>query len=120
MRRFFRFYPLSLLAVAIVMVLCLMPIEDPPLKDVRFIDKWTHIVLFGTICAVLALEMGINRCRRWLWFAPILATLLGGLVELMQANLTTYRSGEWLDFVADTVGAVIVYGCIHCYLARMR
>lgn len=120
MRRFFRFYPLSILVVAIVLVLCLMPIEDPPLKDVRFIDKWTHLLLFGGVCAVFCLELGINVGRQGLWLAPIMATLLGGLVELLQAYLTTYRSGEWLDFAADTLGALIVYGRIRWHVAMLK
>ena len=40
--------------------------------------------------------------------SPLLYSIfLGGLMELMQAYCTTYRSGEWLDFVADSVGAVL-------------
>lgn len=109
MRRIFRFYPLTLLAVAVVMVLCLMPIEDPPLKDVRFIDKWTHMALFGGISAVITLELALNGLSRRLWLAPVTASLLGGLVEVMQATLTTYRSGEWLDFAADAAGALLVF-----------
>lgn len=108
MQRHFRFYPLTVLIIAVVTVLCLMPIEDPPLKDVPFIDKWTHMVLFGGICAVLVFEMSANAfCRKWL--APVLAALYGGAVELMQATLTTCRSGEWMDFCADAVGAVVCF-----------
>lgn len=109
MQRIFRFYPLTILVVAVVMVLCLMPIEDPPLKDVPLIDKWTHMVLFGGICSVLVLELTLNRREKFRWIAPIAAALYGGLVELMQAYLTTCRSGEWLDFVADAIGAVVFF-----------
>lgn len=109
LRRLSRYFLLTLCVAAVVLVLCLMPIEDPPLKDVRFIDKWTHMVLFGGMCAVMLVEMtlsGRNDCR---WVAPIAAGGLGGVVELLQAYCTTYRSGEWLDFVADAVGAVLVF-----------
>lgn len=35
-------------------------------------------------------------------------------MELMQAYCTTYRSGEWLDFLADSLGALIGFliGCL--------
>jgi hypothetical protein len=33
--------------------------------------------------------------------------LLGGLVELGQAYCTTTRSGEWLDFWADSIGVLL-------------
>ena len=32
---------------------------------------------------------------------------MGGILELMQAYLTTCRSGEWLDFVANTIGVCL-------------
>lgn len=115
-RRFSRYYLLTLLAIAVVLVLCLMPIEDPPLKDVRFIDKWTHIVLFGGICGVLLFEMTLNGHGRRRWMAPLMAGSLGGVVELLQAYCTACRSGEWLDFVADIVGAFIVYPLALCLL----
>lgn len=109
MRPTFRFYPLTLTLVAVVMVLCLMPIEDPPLKDVHFIDKWTHMALFGGISGVIVIEMALNGRHKNLWIAPVVASLFGGLVEVMQAKLTTCRSGEWLDFAADAAGALLVF-----------
>lgn len=109
MKRFFRFYPLTILAIAVVTVLCLMPIEEPPLQDVAFIDKWAHIVLFGGICSVIVFEMAINHHLHYKWIAPCLAALYGGVVELMQAYLTTCRSGDMLDFYADAVGAFVLF-----------
>lgn len=109
MQRIFRFYPLTLFVIAVVTTLCLIPIEDPPLKDVPLIDKWTHMALFGGICTVVVLEMTVNRLTKWRWAAPVGAALYGGIVELMQAYLTTCRSGEWLDFVADAIGAFVLF-----------
>lgn len=107
-RRIVRCYPLTLLVLVAVTTLCLMPINDPPLKDVPLIDKWTHMVLFGGICMVMFVELSLNRCRQ-LWLSLVCAALYGGLIELMQKYLTTCRSGEWMDFVADAIGAAIVY-----------
>lgn len=107
MSRLRRYYPLTLTVVTAVTVVCLMPIADPPLADVPFIDKWTHIVLFGGISGVILIEMLLNRHDRLRWCAPVFASLYGGAIELMQAYLTTCRSGEWLDFAADTVGAFL-------------
>ena len=36
--------------------------------------------------------------------API---VLGGLMELAQIQLTTKRSGEWADLIADAIGVLI-------------
>lgn len=122
LRRFSRYYLLTLMTVAAILVLCLMPIEAPPLKDVRFIDKWTHMVLFGGISGALLLEMTLNGHERRRWIAPIAAGLFGGVVELLQAFCTTYRSGEWLDLIADAAGACIVYLLALClmYIGKGR
>jgi VanZ family protein len=32
---------------------------------------------------------------------------LGGLMEITQMELTQGRSGEWADFIADTIGVVV-------------
>lgn len=109
MKRWFRYYPLSILVVLFVTTLCLIPISDPPMKDVPFIDKWTHTLLFGGISFVLFCEFYANDNKRLLHFTPIVSGIYGGLVELAQAHLTTYRSGEWLDFWADLIGAFITY-----------
>ena len=108
LRLFSRYYALTFLTALVILVLCLIPIEDPPLKDVRFIDKWVHVVLFGSVCGVLLVEMVLNGfIHRWI--APVAAGLFGGVVELLQAYCTTCRSGEWLDFLADAVGAFSLY-----------
>ena len=39
------------------------------------------------------------------FIAPI---LMGGLIEILQANCTGgRRSGEWMDFYADAIGVVL-------------
>ena len=31
---------------------------------------------------------------------------MGGLLELLQSYCTTTRNGDWLDFLADGIGAI--------------
>lgn len=116
-----RHYPLTLALLIAVTTLCLIPLEDPPLKDVKFIDKWMHIVMFGSIACVMLYEMWKNSLRHPFLLAAMASSLYGGAVELMQANLTTYRSGEWLDFAADAAGAfAAVFACWTCYTLFFR
>jgi len=35
----------------------------------------------------------------------LIAVVFGGLIEILQLTLFTWRSGEWPDLFADTVGA---------------
>lgn len=105
---YLRSYPLSLLCIVAIGVLCLMTIPETPLSDVAFIDKWTHLVMYGGTCSVIWWEY--LRChRRIAWgkiavFAVLIPIAISGIVELLQAYATTTRSGDWLDFAANTVG----------------
>lgn len=110
-----RKYPLSLLCVTLILVLSLTPFfPETPLDNVAFIDKWTHMVMYGGTCSVIWWEY-LSRHKRIDWqrlllWAVVGMVMLGGLMELMQAYCTTTRSGEWLDFYADTVGVLLGNG----------
>ena len=101
-----------MLCIALIGVLSLTPFfPETPLDDVAFIDKWTHMVMYGGTCSVIWWEYlrshrRIDRLRLLLW-AVAGMVMLGGLMELMQAYCTTTRSGEWLDFWADSLGVLV-------------
>lgn len=102
-------YPLTLLTALVVVALSLLPIGGPELtKDVPFADKWTHLVMYGGLTSVLWLEYWRRHVRlswprvvAWVIVAPI---VMSGTLELMQAYCTTYRSGEWMDLLANSTG----------------
>jgi VanZ family protein len=106
-------YPFSCLCIVIIWVLCFMDVPDTPLGEVAFMDKWTHMVMCAGTCGVIAIEYWrqhevINK-KRWIllgWLAPV---LMSGLIEWLQANCTGgRRSGEWMDFLANTTGATLI------------
>ena len=119
-----RHYPLSLLCLALVWYLSLvLNVPENPLSDVAFIDKWTHLVMYGGTCSVIWFEY--LRCHEHLngwklfllaWLGPV---LMGGLLELLQAYCTTNRSGEWLDFWADSLGVTLGVG-VGLMLRKLR
>ncbi len=120
---FVKKYPLSVLCIALILILSLTPFfPETPLDDVQFIDKWTHLAMYGGTCSVIWWEYlrahhTLNRQQLLLW-AVLAMIALGGLMELMQAYCTTTRSGEWLDFWADSLGVGIgtVIGLLMNYL----
>ena len=122
---FIRVYPLSTFCILLIWVLSLTPFfPETPLDNVDFIDKYTHFIMYGGTCAVIWWEH-LRHCRkearrqgrqgalrpnlRALTIAMLCMVLLGGLMELLQAYATTTRSGEWLDFWADSLGVLL--GC---------
>lgn len=104
-------YPFTLILIVAIWYLSLFTPPDTRLDNVRFIDKWVHILMYGTLSVVLWVEVlrqknvVFSRYEYFgIFFFPI---IMGGLVELVQAYCTTNRTGDWLDFLANTVGAVI-------------
>ena len=123
-KHLFKHYPLTLFCIALVWYLSLFIIvHKTPLSDVPFIDKWTHFVMYGGTCTVMWIEY--LRCHDRLhfwklfllaWLGPI---LMSGLLELLQKYCTTNRSGEWLDFLANSTGVTLAVG-IGLLIWRMK
>lgn len=113
---YFRRYPLSFLLAFAIVLLSLLPVPDVRVTvEVPLMDKWAHMVMYGVLTLVIWLEyIRVHRQmrgRRLLLMAFLAPIAMGGVLELMQAYLTTCRSGEWLDFVANSIGAVVGAGC---------
>ncbi len=112
LRLYLRHYPFALIIIVVIALLSLLPIPDMKMGvEVPLADKWTHMVMYGVL--TLAIWFDYRRCHQrlemgklllWAFLAPI---AMGGLLELAQAYLTTCRSGEWLDFVANTIGVCL-------------
>ncbi|MBP5381149.1 MAG: VanZ family protein [Bacteroidaceae bacterium] len=105
-------YPLSHFVTAVVIILSLAPLQEmPEMPDIKFMDKWGHFVMYGGLCLVIWWEY-FKQHKSILWLrvtigAILLPALLGGALELMQKYLTTYRSGDWMDFAANCVGVLL-------------
>ena len=117
-----RKYPLSTCCIILIWILSFVPFfPETPLDDVMFIDKWTHLVMYGGTCFMIwteylrkhtSLDKGKLFC--WAWLAPI---IMSGMIELLQEYCTTTRSGEWFDFAANSTGVTLaaLFGMLLAY-----
>ena len=115
-------YPFATCLILVIWVVCLMPVPETPLNNLTLFDKWMHISMYAVLCLVMWAEylrrhQKLNKTR--LFIGAFLAPLwMGGLIELAQANCTGgNRSGDWLDFVANSIG-VVMGNLIGMLLAR--
>ncbi len=110
---FVRKYPLSLFCIVLIWVLSLTPFfPETPFDQVAFADKWTHFIMYGGTCSVIWWEYLRQHStldgEKLFFYAWLLPTLMGGLLELLQAYCTAgHRNGDWLDFAANTVGVTL-------------
>lgn len=110
MIRFIRKYPLSLLVIAAILFLSLFNPPKTKLDSVTFIDKIAHVCMYGGLELVIWFEYLRRHTQldktRIIVLGIIAPIVLGGLMELAQMTLTTNRSGEWVDLIADAAGVI--------------
>lgn len=100
-----------------------MSVPRTPLDNVTLIDKWVHTTMYLGTCGTIWYEYlrrhrrkcdigggwryEINKCRLFVlaWLAPV---VMSGLIEVLQTTCTGgRRSGDWLDFVANSIGVTL-------------
>lgn len=72
------------------------------------------MVMYGSLGLVIWWEY-LRQHSRIDWLNALVGTVLmpialGGAMELAQKYLTTFRSGEWLDAVANSIGVLLAAG----------
>ncbi len=91
----------------------LIPLKSLLGPDFALADKVWHLMAFGGLAGILsrALRHFGRPAALAARDAALLSTLLGGLLEGLQ-SLTTYRSADWADFLADLLGAALAYAAL--------
>lgn len=113
MKQYLKKYILSLLTIAAILYLSLFKPPQTKLDDISNIDKLVHTCMYGGLCLIIWYEYlkshnKINWRRIWIG-AVIAPIIMSGIIELIQAYCTTNRSGEWLDFAANSLGALLAF-----------
>ena len=108
--KWIRRHPISVILILVIWYLSLFTPPKTELAHVRFIDKWAHLLMYGSLAFVLWMEDWRVRkaspsmpCALALYIGPV---AMSGLIELAQAYCTTDRSGDWLDLAANAIGAL--------------
>ena len=108
--KWIRRHPISVILILVIWYLSLFTPPKTELANVRFIDKWAHLLMYGSLAFVLWMEDW--RVRKAspsmpralaLYIGPV---AMSGLIELAQAYCTTDRSSDWLDLAANAIGAL--------------
>jgi VanZ family protein len=106
-------YWVSIAFCVIILILCFMNLPEmpdgPPMPN---FDKLVHLLMFlglsGTVffdnSSFLKKKVSYQRIVLGSFLFP---TLFSGLIEIMQEYLTTTRTGDWMDFLFDGIGAFL-------------
>jgi VanZ family protein len=100
-----------------------MDTEPLPAAPITDFDKLVHLIMFmGLSGAVFFdnthyLKQRISS-QRIFGGSFLFPTLFSGAIEIMQEYFTTTRSGDWMDFLFDGIGAFL--GILVCWLINRR
>ncbi|MDR0940350.1 MAG: VanZ family protein [Mediterranea sp.] len=114
MLRLIKNYPLSILFILTVVYLSLFRPPKTELDNIPNFDKLVHIGMYFGMSALLWVEF-LRAHRRdqhppmWhAWIGALLCPVLfSGAIELVQQYATSYRSGDLMDFLANSTGALL-------------
>lgn len=111
--RVVRRYPLSIITLAALMYCSFFDPSGRNLPSIVGYDKLVHALMYTGLTLVFWFEWMLRHIRsrrdilRGFVFCFVFPILLGASIECAQEYLIEYRSGEWLDILANTVGVCI-------------
>lgn len=85
------------------------PSTFPKVTEIKYLDKMVHILMYFGLSLVLVLEIPRKKSYGYYFFTILLPILYGGLIEIIQENFFSPRTGNIFDFLADTVGVLTGY-----------
>tara|TARA_R110002124_G_scaffold172567_1_gene340187 strand:+ start:594 stop:956 length:363 start_codon:yes stop_codon:yes gene_type:complete len=96
-----------------VCVMMLLPSENLPNKVFDANDKIVHALSFGLLYFLIFQawhRFGKSSISKLLRIKILgFCTILGGLIEILQAYVVKGRSGDVYDFIADFLGASLFF-----------
>jgi len=114
MKPLFKYYGPAILWALFILIMCsikLGSISNSPLFSPGF-DKLVHCGFFFMMVTLICIgavkhQLPSSLPFKYLLVITICVILYGGIIELLQLLLFTWRSGEWDDLFADSIGALM-------------
>ncbi|WP_300727589.1 VanZ family protein [uncultured Bacteroides sp.] len=104
-------YPVSFF---IIIIICYLSLFKPPqteLDSIPHIDKLVHLCMYGGLTCIIWTEYLYHHktinAKRLVFAGILLPICMSGMIEIIQATCTDNRSGDWFDFLANTLGVII-------------
>lgn len=111
MLNYLKKYRFTFLAVCAVIYLSFYKPTESSMPEIPNLDKLVHLCMYFGISGIFWIELlkAYRKSKITLhiaWFKAFIGpVVMSGLIELLQEYCTTYRGGEWEDFLANLFGA---------------
>jgi VanZ family protein len=105
-------FPFALAWTAVIFVLCCTPGRYVPTAhwlDLLSFDKLVHASIFFVLSSLwfLCLVKAGNVTTSRITLVIAACICYGGMLEVMQATVFSQRSGDWADFIANSIGCFL-------------
>lgn len=102
----------AVLWTLIIFGLCCTPGQYIPTTnwlELLSFDKFVHASIFFTLAILwlIYLFKSNKQSNTSMILAILLCIAYGGMLEIMQATVFSNRSGDWLDFIANSFGCLM-------------
>ena len=100
---------LAVIWTIIIFILCCTPGKYIPTAswlELLSFDKFVHASIFFTLACLwlMYLHYSNKLSTQSISITIFMCIAYGGILEIMQATLFSQRSGDWLDFIANSFG----------------
>ncbi|QEM13317.1 VanZ family protein [Mucilaginibacter rubeus] len=112
MKLFLKYHGPAILWALFVLVICSVHLDSVDKSPLFFegFDKLTHCGLFFTLIVLVCFGVIRQQKPRRLTYTGvfiiwIVSIIFGGLIEILQISIFTWRTGDWNDLFCDVLGA---------------
>ena len=106
-RRWTHFIPSGVMLLVITYLSIVKTTVPLPLQDVALLDKWGHMLAYAVwaLCLLTDGSRAHIPAKHVYTLSAAITLIYGALMELVQYFFCPLRRGEWLDWLADAIGA---------------
>ncbi len=102
-----KFLP-AIVWLVVILIVSGFPGDKVPEVPIWQFDKLVHSVVYAilSITLLLAFQKPKNRLKTFA-FIILFGIFYGGIMEILQHYIFINRSGNWYDFIANAIGAIL-------------
>ena len=113
MSKKFIVFTVTVFYTILITVLSLVEPVNIPNLNTEFDDKILHFLLYAVFCLLWFLNLTYFKIKRSLFAASAISILFGLIIELIQGVIIIYRTAEFLDVLANTMGVITMATLIY-------
>ncbi|WP_439182105.1 VanZ family protein [Carboxylicivirga taeanensis] len=117
---YFKKYHKTLSVIFFITLLSLINTSNIPKDTFKLLphfDKIVHFLMYFTLGFTFMFEYYIHHHQTLTKISSILVLPLiyGGLMEVLQMSITSYRSGDWWDMLANGSGIIMAFFAVRVF-----